>query len=48
MNELRRLLPLQNGGSAAKNIAEVCRELLDGPRPRPHAKRPTLSWAVGG
>jgi len=28
LDELRRLLPIQNGGSSARNIAEVCRELL--------------------
>ena len=30
--ELRRLMPLQNGGRSAENIAELCRELL--PRER--------------
>jgi hypothetical protein len=28
LNELRRLMPLQNGGCSAANIAAVCRELL--------------------
>ena len=41
--ELRRLLPLQNR-SAARNIAEVCRELLAAPRRAPSAgwRRPAL------
>lgn len=30
VNELRKLLPLQNGGTSAQNIARVCRDLLDG------------------
>jgi hypothetical protein len=29
--ELKRLLPIQNGGSSAANIADVCRELLGMP-----------------
>jgi hypothetical protein len=29
VNELKRLLPLQNGGSSAKNIAEVARKTLE-------------------
>lgn len=32
MDEMRRLMPVQNG-SAASNIAEVCRGLLEEPRP---------------
>jgi hypothetical protein len=28
-DEIRRLLPIQNGGRSARNIARVCRELLD-------------------
>jgi hypothetical protein len=29
IDDLRRMLPEQNGGASAKNIAEVCRELLE-------------------
>lgn len=32
--ELRRLLPIQNGGTSAGRIAELCRELLEGTRER--------------
>jgi hypothetical protein len=34
MDELRRLAPVQNGGTAAMRIARVCRELVGEPRPR--------------
>ena len=30
--ELRRLMPIQNGGTSARRIAEVCAEILDGAR----------------
>jgi hypothetical protein len=30
VNELRRLTPIQNGGSSARNIADVCQILLEG------------------
>src|SRR5262245_51004975 len=30
LDELRRLLPLQNGGASARNIAAVCEEVLSG------------------
>ncbi|MDW8466396.1 MAG: hypothetical protein RML35_09550 [Chloroherpetonaceae bacterium] len=33
INELRRLMPIQNGGTSAQNIANVCRELLEDSRP---------------
>src|SRR5258708_8223591 len=33
-DELRRLLPLQNAGTSATNIANVCRDLLGLPRAR--------------
>lgn len=33
--QLRRLLPLQNGGASAANIAQVCDELLGTRAPRP-------------
>ncbi|TRZ64163.1 hypothetical protein D4R20_03105 [bacterium] len=29
VNEIKELTPIQNGGTSAKNIAEVCRELLE-------------------
>jgi hypothetical protein len=38
-DEIRKLLPLQNGGQSARNIARVCRELLD-PASATHAGRP--------
>ncbi len=31
IEELRRLTPIQNNGTSAKNIANVCRELLEAP-----------------
>ncbi|MFI5180660.1 MAG: hypothetical protein ACHQPI_04655 [Thermoanaerobaculia bacterium] len=30
LEELRRLVPIQNGGTSAERIAEVCEEILDG------------------
>jgi hypothetical protein len=33
--ELARLLPIQNGGRSAGNIARVCREVLASNRPSP-------------
>ena len=41
VDELRRLMPVQNGGSAARNIARVCRELLaaGGAKPIPLRRR---------
>ncbi len=33
INELKRLMPIQNGGTSAQNIANVCRELLEDSRP---------------
>lgn len=53
MAELRELLPLQNR-SAARNIAAVCREMLEGraaqpvETPRPAAARPAASGAFAG
>jgi len=35
IDELRRLLPAQNGGRSAKNVARVCRDVLSSSRPRP-------------
>jgi hypothetical protein len=37
VDELRRLLPMQNGGASAAAIAEVCRGLLPPARPEPAA-----------
>ena len=37
MATLRRLLPIQNGGTSGQNIAAVCRQVLDESRP---ARRP--------
>jgi hypothetical protein len=31
VNELRRLMPIQNGGMSAKRIAEVCRDVIHTP-----------------
>ena len=33
LDELRRLMPMQNGGSSAVHIAEQCQKLLTAPRP---------------
>ena len=35
IEELQRLLPIQNGGRSAGNIARVCREVLVSNRPSP-------------
>jgi hypothetical protein len=35
LEEVRRLMPLQNGGRSARNIARVCRELLAASRATP-------------
>jgi hypothetical protein len=35
LDELRLVVPVQNGGKSAKNIARVCRELLASSRPLP-------------
>jgi hypothetical protein len=37
LDELKRLLPIQNGGRSAGNIARVCREVLASHRPSPIA-----------
>jgi hypothetical protein len=42
---VRRLAPLQNGGSSARNIAEVCRALLPGPAARGAPARPAAGPA---
>lgn len=33
LEAFRRLAPLQNGGSSARRIAEICRQLLEAPQP---------------
>ena len=33
LKELKRLFPIQNGGTSSKNIAEVARELLASTKP---------------
>lgn len=45
LNQLRKLLPNQNGGKSAENIANVCRYMLDQPQPqkRPLVKKPGLA-----
>jgi hypothetical protein len=34
LNQLRELLPIQNGGKSAENIAGVCRRVLNQPQPQ--------------
>lgn len=33
MEEVERLMPIQNGGASARNIAEVCRQIIESPAP---------------
>jgi hypothetical protein len=48
IEELRRLLPQQNGGRSARRIAHVCREVLDSSLPRPNEPSMTpLPLAAG-
>lgn len=41
LETLETLMPLQNGGTSAMNIAEVCQQVLERPAPRPVAKNTT-------
>jgi hypothetical protein len=42
IEEVRRLMPIQNGGRSAQNIARVCRELLESPRATPTSSAASL------
>jgi hypothetical protein len=42
VDEVRRLLPVQNGGRSARNIARVCRELLGGASATPPGRAASL------
>jgi hypothetical protein len=45
MDQLRRLAPVQNGGTSARNIARVCNQILR-ERQRPSAVLPLLAEAM--
>lgn len=42
LDELRKLLPIQNGGKSAQRIAAICQDLLN--RPRLERARSRLVW----
>jgi hypothetical protein len=46
LNDLRRMMPIQNGGTSAQNIANIARELLnDNVKPMKDEKMiDMLSW----
>jgi hypothetical protein len=44
--ELRRLAPVQNGGRSARNIAQVCREVLASVGPIPREVQATAPWVA--
>lgn len=46
LDELKRLLPLQNGGASARSIAQVCEELLARPAIPPASRPPGLKTGV--
>ena len=46
LDELRRLLPVQNGGTSARTIADHCQELLNQPGRLHLPARKKLSWGV--
>jgi len=43
LESLRKLLPIQNGGASAQNIASICEELLE--QPKPQAQRSVWSFS---
>lgn len=47
LDELNRLMPLQNGGTSAQNIAYECRNLLAVPQPITVAELPRTGWFSG-
>jgi hypothetical protein len=52
MDELRRLMPIQNGGDSSRRIANICRELLHTPLPEVELARrrfrPRPLWEDAG
>jgi hypothetical protein len=44
VEELRRLVPIQNGGRSAHVIAQICRQVLTAPRSRPFAVARPRWW----
>jgi hypothetical protein len=47
LEELRRLMPLQNGGTSASHIADECRDLMASPLPKPASELPRTGWFSG-
>lgn len=47
LDELKRLMPVQNGGTSAKLIAEECRSLIASPKPFSVEALPRTGWFSG-
>jgi len=47
LEELKRLMPIQNGGTSASHIADECRALLASPLPKPASELPRTGWFSG-
>lgn len=46
MKLVERLMPIQNGGSSARNIADVCRQIIESPAPAVSRERPHSPWRL--
>ena len=47
LEEVNRLMPVQNGGTSAGHIADECRGLLASPLPKPASELPRTGWFSG-